>query len=71
MGAKCEEEFLDSFEQTSLDFSFNLSAEATKHTELEKSFEWQAEYSALGRGFISFCKSLVKRGLFVELITWE
>lgn len=68
MSAKCEEEFLDAFEQSSLDFSINLCNEAGTHTELDKSFEWQAEFSALGRSFISFCRSLIRNGFYADLL---
>lgn len=68
MGAKCEEEFLDLFEQSTINFDLNICAEVKHHKELDKSFEWQAEYFALGRSFISFCKSLVNNGFFYDLL---
>lgn len=68
MGAKCEEEFLDFFEQSSLDCNFNLAYEATKHRESEKAIEWGAEFSALGRSFYRFCQSLRTKGFFADLL---
>ena len=63
MGAKCEEEFLDYYEQSVLDFKINLAEKA-----LEKSEEkWQAEFSHLGRCFVDFCKYSTEKGFFTDI----
>lgn len=68
MGVKCEEEFLDYFEQATINFDCNLSAEANKHKETDKALEWQAEFSALGRSFMEFCNSLRNKGFYGDLL---
>ncbi len=67
MGSKSEEEFLDYFEQTTIDFDCNLVAEAEKHHESEKALSWRAAFSALGREFIAFCKSIREHGFFGDM----
>ena len=68
MGSKCEEEFLDAFEQSSIEYELNLVEEAKKHKENPKAIAWQAEFSMLGRSFIEFCRSLRKKGFFGDLL---
>ncbi len=68
MNAKSEEEFLDVFELSSLSFDLNLSAEAQKQLVPDGTIEWRAEYSALGRSFVSFCRSLTSVGFYADIL---
>ncbi len=68
MSAKSEEEFLDVFELSSLSFDLNLSAEAQRQFVPDGAIEWREEYSALGRSFVSFCRSLTSVGFYADIL---
>ena len=68
MCAKCEEEFLDAFEQSTFDFKFNIIDDVMTHRENDQAIEWQADFSSLGRSFVELCQNIQELGFFGDLL---
>ena len=68
MDAKSEEEFLDILDESAISSELDLTSYFRKQcASSQKSKEWIARFSELGRRFMDFCASLFSRGFYADL----
>ncbi|WP_409967436.1 DUF853 family protein [Bengtsoniella intestinalis] len=68
MHAKCEEEFLDALEQTTIEFDFDICNHSQTHFQDNDSMMWILKYQELGTAFLAFCKSIYDNGFYSDLL---
>lgn len=64
MYLKSEQEFLDIYEETEINYGDLLDTTSAYHN--EAALAWKAEFSKLGAEFMNFCKALTTKGFYAS-----